>query len=168
MTRANIPIGRSQLLEGAFPGSTLTDLNGDGLAELIVTADSTVGPNGIRRTTILWNRGGQFVDTDKTELPLPLIFTNNHIDHDVQRIDVNHDGAPDFYVQFAPGSQWLAQDQPLIWLNDGAGHFSTLTVGDSVAPGKEWLIGSDFLVATRVMARRCGHPIPEARDLGRP
>lgn len=61
----------------------------------------------------------------------------------------NHDGAPDFYVQFAPGSQWLRQDQPLIWLNDGAGHFSTLKVGDFVPPGKEWLIGSDLLVATR-------------------
>ena len=67
----------------------------------------------------------------------------------VSALDFNHDGAPDFYVQFAPGSRRLTQDQPLIWLNDGTGHFSTLKVGDFVPPGKEYLIGSDFLMATR-------------------
>ena len=40
LTRTNIPAGNQQLLAVNFAGATLTDLNEDGLVELIVTADS--------------------------------------------------------------------------------------------------------------------------------
>jgi hypothetical protein len=39
---------------------------------------------------------------------------------------------------------------PFIWLNDGAGHFSTLKVGDLVAAGREEVFGTRAqFVATR-------------------
>ena len=62
-------------------------------------------------------------------------------------LDFNADGAPDFSVEY--NGPLPAQDQPLIWLNDGTGHFSTLKVRDFVAPGRESLIGWGHLVATR-------------------
>jgi hypothetical protein len=59
------------------------------------------------------------------------------------------DGAPDFFVVFAGRPLQDQQNQPLIWLNDGTGHFSTLKVGDFVAAGREPQIGSPHLVRTR-------------------
>jgi hypothetical protein len=66
----------------------------------------------------------------------------------VQVLDFNQDGAPDFAVEFL-GSLALTPSQPLIWINDGTGQFSTLTVGDFVAAGKESVIGTGHLAATR-------------------
>jgi hypothetical protein len=43
----------------------------------------------------------------------------------------------------------LTQGRPLVWLNDGTGHFSTLTVGDFVTAGNESLLGGGHLIATR-------------------
>jgi hypothetical protein len=55
---------------------------------------------------------------------------------------------PDLTV---PGLSGLPRDLPFIWLNDGAGHFSTLKVGDFVAPGREDAVFGrrPHLVATR-------------------
>jgi hypothetical protein len=220
-TRTNIPADNNQLLDTntghILPGATLTDLDGDGLPELIVTGDSSSDFKKIRRATILWNRAGVFVETDTTELPATTAFGGIRVDHDVQRIDVNqdglpdlvlvgrspyefmgwfvqilvnkgnrqfadetaarvplgdasgssqgtqarsplalwvrvldfnHDGAPDFSVEFNGAD--FTQRQPLIWLNDGSGYFSTLKVGDFVAPGNENVLGSTpHLMATR-------------------
>ena len=204
------------MLTVGFAGATLTDLNGDGLVELIVTADSLNG-----RSTILWNRAGAFSEANTTQLPPPRIFGNAHIDLDVQRIDLNqdglpelvlvgtqqapafydgwfvqilvnkgnrqfvdetalrlapgeasggreglttnapspkwvrvldfnHDGAPDFTVDFSGGGVGITQNLPLVWLNDGAGHFSALKVGDFVVAGNERLLGNPtHLIATR-------------------
>jgi hypothetical protein len=226
-TTANLPVGQRncgnpgqvpcKLLDYAIQGATLTDLNGDGLPELLVTGRAN---SNIPSETILWNRAGVFVDTDKTELPASaVILTNTRWDMDVERIDVNQDGlpdlvllgtqspsyagwfvqilvnkgnrqfvdetadrvpqgeafggtngasgtsiplwsqvldfnkdgAPDFFLRLGAGSPGRFQpDQPLIWLNDGTGHFSTLKVGDFVAAGREALLGgSPHLVATR-------------------
>jgi hypothetical protein len=221
-TSTNIPAGSKQLLNNwqqPFTGSALVDLNDDGLPELIVTVDNKDFPDRRLHSFILWNRAGVFVDTDKTELPTTEVFGNAHIDHNVERIDVNHDGlpdlvlvgtqgapsnfdgwflqvlvnkgqrqfvdetaervpqgeamggkwgvststraavglhvldfnqdgAPDFSVEFR-GSGKLTADQPLIWLNDGTGHFSTLKAGDFVVAGREYLLGTASLVATR-------------------
>jgi hypothetical protein len=221
LTRTNIPAGDQQLLDPftahTFDGVTLADLNGDGLPELIVRAVITSANARNRRTTILWNRSGVFVETDKTELPAPEIFPETRLDADVQRLDVNQDGlpdlvlvgtgrgysgwfvqifinkgnrqfvdetadriasgdasgagpfpfsvqvvdfnedgAPDFSVEFrpdltVPGLTGLPRSLPFIWLNDGAGHFSTLKVGDLVAPGREDAVFGrrPHLVATR-------------------
>jgi hypothetical protein len=51
-------------------------------------------------------------------------------------LDFNNDGVLDFAVEYHGGS--LKQSTPLVWLNDGAGHFTTLKVSDFVAPGEEW------------------------------
>lgn len=104
-TRTNIPAGNNQLLDPStahhFAGATLTDLNGDGLAELIVTGDE------LSRTTILWNRAGIFSQADTTQLPLPWVFSNAHIALDVQRIDVNQDGLPDLVLVGTQGGRPL-------------------------------------------------------------
>jgi hypothetical protein len=219
-TRTNIPAGTNQFLAiTAFPSSTLTDLNGDGLPELVVGCEG-------RGTTILWNRAGVFVETDRTELPPTAAFRTTHTDYDVQRIDVNQDGlpdlvivgtqrrffrgwfvqvlinkgnrqfvdetatrvppgeasagieessgasasapdttpsalwvrvldfnqdgAPDFAVEFNATGSPFTQDQPVVWLNDGAGHFSTLKARDFVAAGNESsVLGGPHLIATR-------------------
>jgi hypothetical protein len=220
----NIPVRDRELLDNTvgasrYPGATLADLNDDGLPELIVTGNNLGTP---RPSTILWNRQGVFVNTDTTSLPAPAIFTNNHYDTDVQRIDVNQDGlqdlvlvggqntglssgwfvqilvnhgdkrfidetadrvapgdagggtegvstdapqagwvrvldfnqdgAPDFSVEVSPNGPLqlpLPLSQPLIWLNDGTGHFSTLKVGDFVTLGQERTLGKGHLVATQ-------------------
>ena len=68
----------------------------------------------------------------------------------LQVLDFNQDGAPDIAIGFQQDNvARLAQNQSLIWLNDGAGHFSTLEVRDFVTAGKEDLLGTARLVATR-------------------
>jgi len=66
-------------------------------------------------------------------------------------LDFNQDGAPDFSLNFgATIALPYTPDQPLVWLNDGTGHFSTLKVRDFVAAGRDPVIlGSAHLVATR-------------------
>jgi hypothetical protein len=213
-TTANIPVGRNQLLDNTSvsrrsPSSTLTDLNADGLPELIIGSQNGSPNDVIRKTTILWNRQGQFVDSDVTLLPEPAIFKNRRADYDIQAIDINqdglqdllvvgiqqvhplsswfvqvlinkghrqfvdetasrllpedswggqegvsttaplatwvkpidfnHDGAPDFYVEFTSGTRFESA-LPLVWLNDGTGHFTTLKLRDFVTAFDERLI----------------------------
>jgi hypothetical protein len=221
MTRAILPVGTGETMDsesGHWPlGTTLADLNGDGLPELIVTGDNTSSFQKLTRTTILWNRSGAFSENDKTELPVPSPFTK-HIELDAQSIDLNGDGLPDlvvvgtqgepfydgwfvqllvnrgdrtfvdittnrlaagdvaggtpgaatgapwpkwvkvldfnaddfpdFSVEYFPGSG-LPQSQPLIYLNDGRGFFSTLRVRDFVSPGNELVLGGAHLMPTR-------------------
>jgi VCBS repeat protein len=231
MTRANIPAGPGEAMDAQsghwFLGTTLADLDGDGLPELILAASGTnpAPYSKLTHTTILWNERGAFNDSNKTELPYPSPFGTTHIDLDTQPIDFNGDGLPDlvivgsqvspqvfydgWFVQLlqnqgnsrfvdvtasrlapsdtfggtpdiATGSPWplwvkvldynedgfpdfsveywppdagshrgLLPSQPLIYLNDGTGHFSTLKVGDFVTHGNEWVLGGGHLVRTR-------------------
>ena len=194
-----------------FPGMTLTDLDGDGRSDLIVTADASESFNRLRETTIFWNDGGRFAQDNITKLPQTAAFSA-HIDVDAQPIDFNRDGltdllvfgtrgdpfyqgwfvqvllnqgnrtfrdvtstvmassdasnggpgqpwamwarvldfngdgAPDFAMEYSGGA--LTQNTPLIWLNDGAGRFSTLKVSDFVDPGEEWRLGRAHIVPT--------------------
>jgi hypothetical protein len=43
----------------------------------------------------------------------------------------------------------MQASQPLIWLNDGSGRFTTLKASDFVAAGREWQIGNGHLARTR-------------------
>lgn len=208
-TRANIPAYSGSVLDFTtvhhFPGANLTDLNGDGLPELLITADAGGSYDKLRQSLILWNHDGSYTQDAMTSLPAPAGLPA-HIDTDIQKMDFNYDGRPDLvvigtngapfydggFVQLlrndgnggytdvtaasmapsdamtsvpntatgAPWAMWirtldfnndgvldfaveynggfLKQSTPLVWLNDGAGHFTTLKVGDFVAPGEEW------------------------------
>jgi hypothetical protein len=70
--------------------------------------------------------------------------------YNVQVLDFNQDGWPDFYPRILTGSAGvLPQAWPIVWINDGTGRFTTLKVRDFVAPGRERLLGSPHVVATR-------------------
>jgi hypothetical protein len=227
LDRSALPVGSGQGMDVAsghmFPGATLADMDGDGLADLIVTADDSQSYNRLTQTTIYWNHAGTFSDADKTVLPATAAFPASHIDLDAQVMDVNGDGRPDivlagtqgqpyydgwfvqilinqgnhvfydetaerlppgaasggsigastgapwamwvrpidfngdgfpdFAIDFNPGPHTLSQSQPLVWLNDGTGHFSTLRVADFVDPGSEWMLGAP----THLMATRNGY-----------
>lgn len=217
-TRAILPTASGQVLDilsfHMFPGATLSDLNGDGLPELLVTADASESFNTLRQTIVLWNQGGKFSQSSMTALPQPAGLPN-HIDLDVQRMDFNGDGRQDLviigtngqpfydgaFVQLlrndggnvftdvtaqsmsaadamtslpgkSTGAAWpiwikvldfnndgvmdfsveyvgqLRATTPLVWLNDGAGQFTTLKAGDFVAAGDEWRLGTGHLYKT--------------------
>ena len=77
----------------------------------------------------------------------------------LQVLDFNQDGAPDFFVGFHPsnGVARITPDQPLLWLNDGTGHFSTLKVRDFVAAGKERQSPNNVLGTCRLVPTRNGY-----------
>ncbi|WP_363347767.1 FG-GAP-like repeat-containing protein [Methylocystis echinoides] len=60
--------------------------------------------------------------------------------------DYNNDGFQDFALEL---NGRITQSTPLIWLNDGAGRFHTIKVGDLVAPGDEWMLGGGHLMQTK-------------------
>jgi hypothetical protein len=64
----------------------------------------------------------------------------------IKILDFNNDGVLDFTVEYNGAS--LQQSTPLVWLNDGAGHFTTLKVGDFVAAGEEWRLGNGHFYKT--------------------
>ncbi|GLI92158.1 FG-GAP-like repeat-containing protein [Methylocystis echinoides] len=217
-TRNDIPTFAGSILDfdsgHMFPASTLADLNNDGYPDLIIGADASASYNRTTKTAVLWNRNGQFSQTDMTLVPAPASFPT-HIDLDMQPIDIDGDGFRDlivtgtqgqpfydgWFVQLlqnsgghgfvdvtaallaptdarggtpgqATGTPWgmwinvgdynrdgfqdfsieyagqLTQATPLIWLNDGTGHFHTIKVSDLVAPGEEWRLGGAHLAPT--------------------
>jgi hypothetical protein len=135
MTRANIPAGPGQVMDAEsghwFLSTTLADLNGDGLPELILGASGThpVPYSKLTRTTILWNQGGAFSDGNKTELPFPSPFSTTHIDLDVQPIDFNADGLPDLVIVGSQASPQVFYDGWFVQLllNHGNGTFVDVT-----------------------------------------
>jgi hypothetical protein len=78
-TRSNIPTAPGSVLDFTsahhFPGATLTDLNGDGLPELLVTADAGGSYDQLRQSIILWNQHGSFSESAMTKLPAPAGLT---------------------------------------------------------------------------------------------
>jgi hypothetical protein len=132
------------------------DVNQDGLPDLVLA--------GTQRTysgwfvQILINKGNrQFVDETADRVPPEHASGNaGPYPKSLQVLDFNEDGAPDFFVAFrpqlnTPGFAGFPRDLPFIWLNDGAGHFSTFKVGDFVAAGRENTVfgGRPHLVGTR-------------------
>jgi hypothetical protein len=220
MDRSVIPTAAGSILDFAngphhFTGANFADLNGDGLPELMITADAGAPYDQLRQSVILWNKGGSFGEDAMTQLAQPknlpshidldilkmdinndgkqdlvLIGTNGQPYYDgsfiqifrndgnqvftdvtatamdaadamtsvagtwtgkpwamwVQSLDFNNDGVLDFAVEYNGGT--LQQSTPLVWLNDGSGHFTTLKAGDFVAPGEEWRLGSGHFYKT--------------------
>ncbi|HEY6930624.1 MAG TPA: VCBS repeat-containing protein, partial [Thermoanaerobaculia bacterium] len=144
------------------------DFNGDGRPDLVVVGTQT-GSQAFYDgwfVQLLQNQGnGTFVDVTtgrlassdafggtpgaKTGSPWPLY---------VSVLDYNGDGFPDFSVEYwfpnvsdveSESAQHLPPGQPLIYINDGTGHFQTLKVRDFAAPGDQWALGGGHLARTR-------------------
>lgn len=220
LDRTSIPAGTGSILDFVngphhFTGANFSDLNGDGLPELLITADAGASYDQLRHSVILWNNGGRFSEDAMTQLAQPKNLPL-HIDLDMQKLDFNNDGRQDLvligtngqpyydgaFIQIfrndgnqvftdvtatamdaadaitsvagtftgKPWAMWiktldfnndgvmdfaveynggtLKQSTPLVWLNDGSGHFTTLKVADFVAPGEEWRLGSGHFYKT--------------------
>ncbi|MBI5277341.1 MAG: VCBS repeat-containing protein [Burkholderiales bacterium] len=210
MTRANLPAGTNEVLDfnapNHFPGANFMDLNGDGLPELVITADAGAVYDKLRNNVVLWNQGGSFDNAHKTELPATAFFSNQIV-LDAAGMDLNMDGRQDmvitgtqgqpyydgWYVQVllqrsdgsftdatnavmpaadrfggtpgtSTGTPWgmwvkpmdfnadgfqdfaiefngaITPTQPLVWLNDGTGHFTTIHAGDITS--EMWRLGT--------------------------
>jgi hypothetical protein len=102
MTRANLPLGPGETMDTVtahrFGGVSLTDLNGDSLPDLVVLAEGSNNNLQNRRTVILWNRSGTFVEADRTVLPAPAPFAENQLALDARAIEVNGDGLMDLVI----------------------------------------------------------------------
>ena len=132
------------------------DVNQDGLQDLVLVGTQAPSYAGWW-VQILVNKGNRmFVDETADRVPHGQASggtdgPRGNSTFAVEVLDFNQDGAPDFFIGLTAGvAGTLKPDQPLIWINDGTGHFSTLKVGDFVAAGKEAVLGgSPHLVATR-------------------
>ena len=162
LDRTILPVGPGETMDAytghLFPGTVLTDLDDDGLPELIVTADRSSPDNGNHNSSVFWNRSGAFREQDKTLLPLPAPFAETHIDLDAAPIDANGDGLRDLLVVGAQGRPfydgWFVQ----LLMNRGNGAFIDETssrlephewfggrVGErTYAPWAQWVEVLDF------------------------
>jgi hypothetical protein len=142
------------------------DVNQDGLPDLVLVG-SQAGYNGWF-VQILVNKGNrQFADETADRVPLGEASGGTAGEQapnagKVRVIDFNQDGAPDFFLGFDRGGNAFTQGQPLIWLNDGTGHFTTLKVGDFVAAGQESLLGGK----PQLMATRHGYSFITLQNFG--
>jgi len=135
MTRANIPAGPGQTMDAQtghwFVATTLADLDGNGLPELILGSSGSdpVPYSKLTHSTILWNEYGAFRDGNKTELPFPSPFFEFHHDLDVEPIDFDGDGWPDLVIVGTQGSSTVFYDGWFVQLlrNQGNGSFVDVT-----------------------------------------
>jgi len=219
ITRSILPVARGQAMDTSTGywsyATTLGDLNGDGLPELILGTFGNPQYNRLKGSVIVWNHAGSFADNDQTVLPAPMPFPTHAVEL-VKSVDINGDDLPDlviagpqldpfydgWFVQLllnkgdrtfvdvtqtalqpgdiyggtpgvATGSPYptllqildfnsdgfpdfsleyfgsLRPNTPLIFLNDGTGHVSTLKVQDFVAPGDESVLRDTHLIPTR-------------------
>jgi hypothetical protein len=136
------------------------DVNQDGLSDLVLVGGQNSSLSSGWFVQILVNQGNrQFVDETADRVPpgeggggTEGVSTSAPAAHWVQVLDFNQDGAPDFSVEVQPNGVLhlpLPLGQPLVYLNDGTGHFSTLKVGDFVTLGQEDRLGLSHLMPTR-------------------
>jgi len=124
------------------------DLNGDGLKDLIVLSAQASPSYEGWNYQILINQGNRsFVDETAARIVSGGIMggtpgIDNEIYHraSIKLIDINNDGFMDFVPDGYAGPSQIKLDDPLVWLNDGTGHFTTLAVRD-------FLDSDDFNVA---------------------
>jgi hypothetical protein len=137
------------------------DVNRDGLPDLVLIGNQNGCtncplPSGWFVQIFINHGNGRFVDETAARIPPGEAWggvegqtTTDPLALWVRVLDFNQDGAADFAVEYIISATGLKQSQPLVWLNDGTGHFSTLKVGDFVTPGNESLLGGGHLMATR-------------------
>ena len=117
LDRTTLPVGPDETMNFmtsgiAITGTVLTDLDGDGLPELIAAGERhpCSGPgyqppacsgaeNGAGGSFVFWNRAGAFSERHKTSLPSPAVFAHNgHIDLDAAALDADGDGLLDLVI----------------------------------------------------------------------
>ena len=133
LNRSNLPVGPDETLNFlsrglAITGTVLTDLDGDGLPELIALGEGHEGHPGIEAvSSVFWNRAGAFSEQHKTWLPSPEVFAHGHIDLDAAVLDADRDGRFDLVIvgtQFDPFYDgWFVQ----LLMNRGDGTFADET-----------------------------------------
>lgn len=143
---AIIPVHSGGLLDFLtahhFPGATLDDLNGDGLPELLITADAGMSFDLLRNTTILWNQNGVFKEDSMTKLPMPA-GVPAHIDLDIQKTDFNYDGHADLIVIGTNGDPYYNGSFVQLLRNDGNNNFTDVTASSMPAADvMSWTPGS--------------------------
>ena len=112
----------------AITGTVLTDLDGDGLPELIAVGEGPPPRHGRPGSFVFWNRAGAFSEQHKTPLPSPTVFAQNgHIDIDAGALDADGDGLLDLVIigtQMNPFYDgWFVQ----LLMNRGDGTFADET-----------------------------------------
>ncbi len=114
------------------------DVNNDGLNDLIVLSAQMKPYYEGMSVQILINKGNRtFVDETALRMGAsdslsgtPGLATGTLWRVFLQLLDFNGDGFTDFVTCGIAGSGQLGLKDPLVWLNDGTGHFSTLKLGD--------------------------------------
>ena len=147
LDRTTLPVGPDETMNFmtsgvAITGTVLTDLDGDGLPELIAAGERHPcdGPgyrppacsgsgNGVGGSFVFWNRAGAFSERHKTSLPSPAVFARNgHIDLDAAALDADGDGLLDLVIvgtQMNPAYDgWFVQ---LLMNRGGDGAFADET-----------------------------------------
>ena len=116
LNRTILPVGPGETMDAYTshncPGTVLTDLDDNGLPELIVTADRSSPDNGNHNSSVLWNRSGAFREQDKTVLPMPAPFAETHIDLDAASIDADGDSMLDLIVVGTQGDPFYDWGAP--------------------------------------------------------
>jgi hypothetical protein len=119
-----------------------TDLNGDGLNDLILAitrgGDGSTGQYyGTGYIQILINKGGgQFADETASRYAQEVANTPSSWWKYIRIVDFNGDGAKDLLLSGAGGGAYLYHQAARVLLNDGSGHFSdslTLDVQSGLA-----------------------------------
>jgi hypothetical protein len=133
------------------------DINGDGRMDIVLVGTQGKPFYDGWFVQILINQGNHtFFDETATRLS-PGAMSGGTIGTEtstpwapwVRFIDFNGDGFMDFTLDVTTAGYIVSQSQPLVWVNDGTGHFTTLNVGDFVSPGSEWMLGNTHLMATQ-------------------
>ncbi len=116
------------------------DLNGDGRKDLILLGTQRNPFYDGWMIQILIDHGNRnYVDETAARLAMadrsggtPGQVTQTPWGKFIYVMDFNRDSAPDFVVAPWSGPGLLSSSTPVVWLNDGSGHFTTLKAGDLV------------------------------------
>lgn len=125
------------------------DLNEDGLQDLLVTGTQGQPFYDGWYVQVLLNQGNRQFSDATAQLMAPADAMGGTPGTSagapwgmwIKPLDFNRDGFTDFTVEYNGGQ--ITATTPLVWLNDGTGHFSTLNAGDLGAGGELWRIGGN-------------------------
>ncbi|MBI5277361.1 MAG: VCBS repeat-containing protein [Burkholderiales bacterium] len=128
------------------------DVNMDGRKDLVFTGTQGPSYDGWFVQVLQQRPDGSFADATDSFIPAadrfggtPGVATGTPWGMWVRPMDFNGDGFPDFAVEHNSG-QFTPADMPLVWLNDGTGHFTAIHAGDLT--GELWRIVAEHWYPT--------------------